>query len=458
MKSHPEAAKAFLQHPEKVKKHDQALWFVRQKRDAQSKTVPEWEALRAEAEKIKAHTMSRLGFYLEQFEKEAQKNGITVHWAKDAASHNSIVYEILKKHGARKVVKSKSMLTEECGLNPYLEARDITVTDTDLGERIIQLRHEAPSHIVLPAIHLSKEDVAETFSQRLGSEPGNSDPAYLTGVARADLRARFLEADAAITGVNFAVSESGAIVVCTNEGNADMGTSLAKVHIASMGIEKIIPSMKELGLFTRLLARSATGQPITAYTSCYTKPVEGGELHVVIVDNGRSDLLASEHYRNALSCIRCGACLNTCPVYRRSGGHSYSYVIPGPIGATLGAFRDTKVHRSLPYACTLCASCTNICPVKIDLDNQLYHHRQRIVKAGMEPKKQKLAALTAFVMRHPFLFDLSGKAIRLILPRLPRALQQKIGGIWTQHRTLPPLPKESFKERYKKEKDAKPKR
>ncbi|RUM67293.1 MAG: 4Fe-4S ferredoxin, partial [Sulfurospirillum sp.] len=339
MKSHADLAAAFVQDRERMHWHDKALWYVRQKRDTAAHTLPEWEALRELASQIKAHTMSRLDFYLEAFEKEATRNGVTVHWAKDAKEHNEIIYGILKAQGALKVVKSKSMLTEECGLNPYLAQKGIEVTDTDLGERIIQLKGDAPSHIVLPAIHLKKEDVSDIFHRYLKSRKGDSDPTYLTGVAREHLRQKFLEADAAITGVNFAVSENGAIVVCTNEGNADMGVSLAKVHIACMGIEKIIPRLSDLGVFTRLLARSATGQPVTAYTSHYRKPREGAQMHVVIVDNGRSEILQRKGFDASLHCIRCGACMNTCPVYRRSGGHSYRYVIPGPIGSVLGSLK-----------------------------------------------------------------------------------------------------------------------
>ena len=226
-----------------------------------------------------------------------------VHWAKDAAEHNQIVHSILERHAVQRIVKSKSMLTEECGLNHYLEDQGIEVVDTDLGERIIQLKHEPPSHIVMPAIHLKKEEIGDLFHEKLGTEAGATDPQYLTEAARQHLRDHFLAAPAAITGVNFAIAETGGVVVCTNEGNADMGVHLAPVQIHCMGIEKIIPKAEHLGVFTRLLARSATGQPITIYTSHHHRPKPGGEMHIVIVDNGRTEQLGREDFRNSLKCI-----------------------------------------------------------------------------------------------------------------------------------------------------------
>src|SRR5689334_10965268 len=283
--NHAALAADFVRNRERTHWHDAALWFVRQKRDTAAHALPEWESLRETASAIKAHTMSRLAEYLEQFEQQATKLGAKVHWARDAAEHNRIVLQILQSHGVRRLVKSKSMLTEECHLNPFLERHGIEVVDTDLGERIVQLRNEPPSHIVLPAIHLKKQDVGELFHRFLGTEIGASDPAYLTEAARGHLREKFLAAQAGLTGVNFAVAETGGVVVCTNEGNADLGTSLPKLHIACMGIEKLVPRARDLPVFLRLLARSATGQPITTYTSHFHGPLPGGELHIVVVDN-----------------------------------------------------------------------------------------------------------------------------------------------------------------------------
>jgi L-lactate dehydrogenase complex protein LldF len=298
-------------------------------------------------------------------------------------------------------------------------------------------------------------DVSDTFHEHLGTEKGNDDPTYLTRAARGSLREDFLSAQAGLTGVNFAISETGGVVVCTNEGNADMGASVPKLHIASMGIEKTIPRLKDLSVFTRLLARSATGQAITSYTSHFHGPVEGGEMHIVIVDNKRTPILADETYQKSLNCIRCGACMNTCPIYRRSGGHSYKYVIPGPIGSTLGAFRNPKEHKSLPFACTLCASCTNVCPVKIDLDSQLYAHRQDMAKNHLiDTKKAVAMKITSWVMDHPTLFNIGGKIMRKVIPMLPDSIIYSKANVWGKQRDIPKMPKNSFKELYKQRKDS----
>ena len=235
-------------------------------------------------------------------------------------------------------------------MNPYLMGRGIDVIESDLGERIIQFADQDPSHIVLPAIHLKKEEVGKLFEKKLDTESGNYDPTYLTGAARKHLREHFVSAEVAMTGVNFAIAESGGFAVCTNEGNADMGVHHARIHIASMGIEKVIPGKEQLAVFLRLLARSATGQPVTTYTSHFQKPVKDKEIHLIIVDNGRSEHLGKEKFWRALKCIRCGACLNTCPVYRSSGGHSYGYTIPGPIGSILTPRVDLKQYSDLPFA------------------------------------------------------------------------------------------------------------
>lgn len=448
--NHSNNATKFVANDERMHWHDQALWFVREKRDRASKSIPEWENLREFANQIKTHTMANLDKYLLEFEENATKKGIKVHFAMDAKEHNEIVYNILNSHNVKKLVKSKSMLTEECHLNPYLESKGIEVIDTDLGERIVQLRNEPPSHIVLPAIHLKKSDVSDTFHEHLGTELGNYDPTYLTRAARSALREDFLTAQAGLTGVNFAIANTGGVVVCTNEGNADMGASVPKLHIASMGMEKIIPRLEDLSVFTRLLARSATGQPITSYTSHFHSSVEGGEMHIIIVDNKRSQFLASHKNKKALNCIRCGACMNTCPVYRRSGGHSYEYVIPGPIGSILGSARHPDTHNSLPFACTLCGSCTNICPVKIDLDSQLYSLRQDLGNANLIDSKKKMAMkVTTWLMNKPTLFEMAGKMARFIVPKLPNSILYNKSNVWGKQRELPKMPKKSFKEMFR---------
>ena len=449
---HAKSAARFAADQARTHWHDQALFALRTKRDRAARTFDGWEALRATAGEIKAHTLSRLAEYLEEFERNARQNGIQVHWARDGEEHNAVVHGILARHGATRLVKSKSMLTEECHLNPYLEARGIEVVDTDLGERIVQLAHEPPSHIVVPAIHRKREEIGELFHRTIGTEAGLSDPKLLTEAARHHLRQKFLAAQAGLSGVNFAIAETGGIVVVTNEGNADMGTSLPPLHVACMGVEKVIPRARDLGVFLRLLARSATGQPVSSYTTHFHGPMRGGELHVVIVDNGRSQSLASEVFRRSLSCIRCGACLNTCPVYRRSGGYSYSYLIPGPIGSVLGPQRDPAAHASLPFASSLCGSCSDVCPVKIDLHHELYAFRQVMVKKGLVPLRKRLAmAILGSVLARPWAYRLAGRLVRSIVPRLPRWLVYGPWNPWGRQRELPPMPKESFRDLVRKE-------
>jgi L-lactate dehydrogenase complex protein LldF len=264
------------------------------------------------------------------------------------------------------------------------------------------------------------------------------------------LRQVFLEADAGITGVNFAVAETGGIVICTNEGNADLGVSLPKLHIACMGIEKIIPRTADLGVFLRLLARSATGQPITTYSSHFHGPIEGGELHIVLVDNGRSGILKSDEFRRSLNCIRCGACMNTCPVYRRSGGHSYHATVPGPIGSILSPAQDPKKHDSLPFACSLCGSCTDVCPVKIDLHHQLLTWRKEIAALGLLPRSKVWSMkLASAVLRRPRLYRLAGFFARKIVPWLPRFMIYNRFNAWGKQRELPEFPKQSFRQQFK---------
>ena len=299
MSTHAKAAAKFLADRERAAWHDRALYHVREKRDRMAHAVPEWEALRQAASEIKLHTLSHLGRYLEEFERNATANGMVVHWASDAREMNRIVLDILRRHGGRTLIKSKSMLSEECGLAPFLAGQGIDAVESDLGERIMQLMHRPPSHIVLPAIHVRREEVGELFERELGTARGDSDPTYLTHEARKHLRGKFLTADVAMTGVNFAVASEGAFAVCTNEGNADLGTSFPDLHIAIMGLEKVVPDYRSLAVFTRLLARSATGQPVTAYTSLYRRPEPGKQIHVVIVDNGRTESLRNEAQRGA---------------------------------------------------------------------------------------------------------------------------------------------------------------
>ena len=448
--THPENAAEFLKDSQKAKWHDETLWFVRDKRDKVSKGIPEWEQLRELASGIKDNVLANLADYLEEFERNATKNGIIVHWAADSEEHNRLVLEILQQQDCSAVVKSKSILTEECHLNPYLEKHGVEVVDTDLGERIVQFLNQPPSHIVLPAIHLKKGEISELFHEKLHTEKGNEDPAYLTQAARVHLREKFFAAKVAITGVNFGIAETGEFVVCTNEGNADMGVHLADVHIACMGIEKILPRRKDLGVFLRLLARSATGQPITNYNSHFRSPSPGKEIHIILVDNGRTAQLAREKFRNSLKCIRCGACMNTCPIYRRSGGFSYNSTVPGPIGSILSPGLDLKKHSSLPFASTLCGSCTDVCPVKINIHEQLYEWRQEVTKTQGDFAKGLAMKLANGIFKSPLAYKISGSLMRNAVKSLPNSLIYHPLNIWGKNRNLPDAPKESFQQWYRK--------
>jgi L-lactate dehydrogenase complex protein LldF len=449
VKDHSEAAARFLADAQRARWHDETLWMVREKRDKAAKSLPEWEILRETASSIKAHTLSELDLYLVQFEKKAIENGVKVHWAADGEEHNRIVHQILSGNGVKAVVKSKSMLTEECQLNHYLRNQGISVVDTDLGEYIVQLREEQPSHIVLPAIHLKKQDVSDTFHKHIGTEKNNNDPVYLTRSARKELRKRFIAADAAITGVNFAVAETGGIVICTNEGNADFGVHAAKIHIACMGIEKIIPKAEHLGVFLRLLARSATGQPITTYSSHFHRPAPGQQMHIILVDNGRTRQLGRESFRNSLKCIRCGACFNTCPVYRRSGGHSYHNSVAGPIGAILAPNLDMRKNADLPFASTLCGSCTHVCPVKINIHEQLWAWRQTLMKEGHGPavKKASMQAMSG-LLSNPAAFRFGGSVGRKIMRWIPFLTNNRLNP-WFKQREMPEPPAKSFTQWFK---------
>lgn len=445
---HIAIAEDFNADEDRVNWHDRTLWLVRKKRDSRVWDTDDWEELRTAASEIKEHVLNNLSFYLTRFEQQLIQNGVHVHWAADADEHNQIVLEILRSKNAAALVKSKSMLTEECHLNEYLESNGIKVTESDLGEFIIQLANEPPSHIVMPCIHKKKEEIGEIFHEYLGSEKGQSDPKILTATARTHLRNIFLNSKVALTGVNFAIAETGEIVVCTNEGNADLGAHLADVHIASMGIEKVIPKRKHLGVFLRLLARSATGQQLTSYSSHFRTPAPGKEMHIILVDNGRSVQLGQTKYRSALKCIRCGACMNTCPVYRRSGGHSYHNTVPGPIGAILSPKKDLAGNAELPFASTLCGSCTNVCPVKINIHEQLYLWRQDIVAAGLASREKRSSMkVMSKLLLSPRWTAFSAKLLRLILRRAGFLVKNRLNP-WYKQRELPMPASKNFTQWY----------
>jgi L-lactate dehydrogenase complex protein LldF len=440
-----EAAARFIAASAHEKMHDERLWDLRQKRDREMHGIAEWEELRSLASAIKEHTLTHLDEYLEQFEANARSNGITVHWARDAAEHNRIVHGILKERGAKSLIKSKSMLTEECGFRAYMASVGIEVIETDLGERIQQLDNEDPSHVVVPAVHKLRTDVAEVFSRTLGTDPGNSDVHYLAEAQRQATRPLILAADAGMTGCNFAVAETGTFVVCTNEGNADLSANVPELHIASIGIEKIIPRLEHLGVFVRLLSRSALGSPMTQYTSHFRGPRAGGEMHVVLVDNGRSERLGLEQFWTSLKCIRCGACMNTCPVYRRSGGLSYGATYSGPIGLIIDPTFNARKYSNLPFASSLNGSCSNVCPVKINIHEQIYAWRRELVKRHEVPLVKKAAMKAAGeLLSRPAAYRAAIAAADAALAHLPRFVIYNGLNAWGKHREVPHPPEQTF--------------
>ena len=419
---------------------------------------PEGEALRDQARAIKEATLQRLDHWLERLIDRIEARGGHVHYATSAEDARRIVLDIARRTGARMAVKSKSMATEEIHLNDALEAAGVTPVETDLGEYIIQLAHERPSHIIAPAIHKTKGQVAELFAREL-KRPTEADPEVLTRIARDELREKFLQADMGISGANFAVAETGTVVLVTNEGNGRMVTSLPRVHVALMGVEKVVPSMTDLAVFLAILAKSATGQKLSVYTSLVSGPRRGGELegpeefHLVLLDNGRIRQIAGP-LREALDCLRCGACLNVCPVYRQIGGHAYGYTYPGPIGILLTAMLNgTESVKDLAHASSLCGACLDACPVRIDIPRMLVELRNELDERRIAPWPER-AVFGAFgwLLQRPALYRRAGPLARLLqrpfvrdgaIRRLPSFL-----GEWTRTRDLPPVAARTFQERW----------
>src|SRR5262245_2613756 len=416
------------------------------RRLAAARSLANWEELRTQARAIKDDVLLHLDEYLEQFVANAESRGARFHWARDAAEANAIICNLASDRGARTIVKSKSMTTEETHLNVALEAANIQVVETDLGEYIIQLADKTPAHISAPAIHKTQHQIAELFTQELGMPP-TDDIAKLTSTARATLRDRFAAADIGISGVNFGIAETGTIVIVENEGNIRLTTSLPRMHIAVMGIEKVLPRFADLDVFLKLLPRSGTGQRLTTYQSYITgtKPnnTDDGpeELHIVLLDNGRSRMLAHPVTRQSLACIRCGACLNACPVYQQIGGHAYGSVYPGPIGAVITPqLMGIEKTSQLPYASSLCGACREVCPVKIDIPRLLLH-----LRAEIAPRKGGLGERLAFkawakVMMSPTLYRMSASAGRVFQRFLP------LSRAWTNSRDLRPIESKSFRD------------
>jgi L-lactate dehydrogenase complex protein LldF len=416
--------------------------------------LPEYQELRTQANAIKRHTIEHLDWYLVEFERNVIAHGGQVHWARDAAEAADIVLGIANRQNAKLIVKSKSMTTEEIDLNERLEHHGLESVETDLGEYILQLNHERPYHIVAPALHLTRYDVADIFERNLHVER-ETVIENQTRIAREVLRAKFLEADIGISGANFLIADSGAITIVENEGNARLSTSAPRVHIAIAGIEKVIPRAQDLATFLKLLGRSATGQPLTVYTSFLSGPRRPGEIdgpeefHVVLLDGGRTRLLADEEKRQSLDCIRCGACLNHCPVYRKIGGHSFPWVYSGPIGAIITPqFHGVESEPALPFASSLCGACAEVCPVKIDIPKILLKLRAEIKESEQQHavNQTERAAFRAFayIATRPRLWQRLARIAR-------KAPVLKLGPIaaWLSQRELPPFPEKSFRELWK---------
>ena len=420
---------------------------------------PEGEALRDRARAIKEATLQRLDHYLEQLIANVERLGGHVHVATTPEDARRIILDIAARTGTRMVVKSKSMATEEIHLNEALEAAGVTPIETDLGEYIIQLAHERPSHIIAPAIHKTKGQVAELFARELNRPDVPADPEALTAIARAELRERFLQADMGITGANFAVADTGTVVLVTNEGNGRMVTTLPRVHVAVMGVEKVIPSMTDLAVFLAILAKSATGQKLSVYTTLVRGPrkpdeLEGpDEFHLVLLDNGRIDQIAGT-LREALYCLRCGACLNVCPVYRSIGGHAYGHTYPGPIGILLTAMlQGPRSVKDLAHASSLCGACADACPVRIDIPRMLVELRKEVDERRIAPWTERAVfAVVAWVLQRPALYRLAAPIGRLL--QRPFAVDGRLAtlplffGEWTRTRDLPAVAPRTFSERW----------
>ena len=430
-----------------------------QRRQTTLQTTPDWQAWRDQARAVKDHTLLHLDHYLEQFEQNARARGTQVHWAADANDAVRILLELARAHGDGVCVKAKSMTSEEVRLNEALEHAGIEAVETDLGEWIQQLADEVPFHIVVPAIHKSRTMVAELFERKVGTPP-DADAKTLTAAARVQLRAKFAAAGLGISGANFAIAETGSLLILENEGNIRLTTSVPKVHVALVGIEKMLPRLADLDVFLRLLPRSGTGQALTTYQSLLTGPKQHPEdegptaLHVVLLDNGRAKMLAEEVTRQSLACIRCGACLNVCPVYQQVGGHAYGSVYPGPIGAVVTPqLVPLAQAAALPFASSLCGACRDVCPLKIDIPKLLLHLRAQVregapaVPAAAPQRPERVTMrLAAFVLARPRLYRLASGLARLgdrlfgpLLHRLPPLSR------WRAGRSVPRLAQRDFR-------------
>jgi L-lactate dehydrogenase complex protein LldF len=432
--------------------------------------LPDYQDLRTLANQLKKHTIDNLDYYLEQVESKVAARGGKVVFCNDGTEVADFILNLAKERGARLIVKSKSMTTEELDLNERLEHHHLEAVETDLGEYIIQLAGEKPYHIVAPALHMTRYDVAKVFTEKLGIET-ETVPEKQTMIARAVLREKFLAADIGITGANFVVADSGAVVVVENEGNARLTSSAPRIHIAVAGIEKLIPRAQDLSVFLKLLGRSATGQALTSYTSFLSGPRRPGEIdgpeefYLILIDNGRTKLLANPERRQSLYCIRCGACLNHCPVYRKIGGHSYPWVYSGPIGAIITPqFHGVGTDPWLPFASSLCGACAEVCPVKIDIPKLLLDLRADVIadkaKHGAARAERFAFQMYAWVMRHPRIYEIAGRVGAALAPKSGKWMSKApwfmnvapVRG-WVSQRDLPPPAPKSFRQLWRERKD-----
>jgi L-lactate dehydrogenase complex protein LldF len=448
MKGFPAAAHETLQNAQLRRNLGKATTTIRAKRAQAVGELPDWEALRDAGAAIKARAMATLPEQLERLEASLTRAGGVVHWARDGAEANAIVADVARSHGADEVVKVKSIATDEIGLNEALAAQGISAIETDLAELILQLSHDKTSHILVPAIHRNRMEIKALFERTIADGPLSSDAAALTEAARAHLRAKFLSVPVAVSGANFAVAETGSVVVVESEGNGRMCTTLPRVLVTVMGIEKVLPEWRDLEVFLQLLPRSSTAERMNPYTSLWTGVREADgpqEFHLVLLDGGRTDVLADPFGRQALHCIRCSACLNVCPVYSRVGGQAYESVYPGPIGAVLSPqLFGLDKHPTLPWASSLCGACYDACPVKIEIPSLLVHLRGRVIRE----QKSKLSAealamrTVAGVFSSQQRYERAQKLARF--GRGPIAKAALPG--WTAMRELPDPPKETFRE------------
>ncbi len=462
----PDAARRALADTQLRANLAMATRTIRAKRAAVVAELSDWEELRAAGQAVKSGAMQNLDRYLEQLETRVQANGGTVHWARDAVEANQIVAGLVEATGSREVVKVKSMVTDEIGLNEALAAVGITAHETDLAELIIQLGHDRPSHILVPAIHRNRAEIREIFLREMADvDPALTDqPAALAEAARVYLRRRFLSARVGISGANFAIAETGTVCVVESEGNGRMCLTLPDTLITVMGIEKVLPSWADLAVFMQLLPRSSTGERMNPYTSMWTGVTPGDgpqQFHLVLVDNGRTAVLADQTGRQALHCIRCSACLNVCPVYERVGGHAYGSVYPGPIGAVLSPqLTGVEQNPTLPYASSLCGACYDACPVKIDIPSVLVHLRARHVDEARQSHRlpsseAMLMSAASWVMAGPGRFATAQRASRLGRPLGRR--RGRIGQLppplaaWTRARDLPLPPVQTFRQWWRDE-------